>query len=125
MGAASDWVVWLPEEMALGLAIAIYTFCLLGWMLDLAFWAFSSMFCIFVSISGAGMRVSGTGIRGTFPNPLDSMGMEFSPLVSPWGAKLFHPRSPVEKFPAENRVSGPIAILNTYHTSGYHQAKVA
>ena len=108
----------MPEEMALGLAIAIYTFCLLGWMLDLVFWASSSMLHIFMSISGAGMRVSGTGIRGTSPNPLDPMGMEFSPLVFPWGAKLSHPRSPVEEFPAGNRVSGPHCHLESRDGDG-------
>ena len=64
-----------------------------------------------LSISGSGMRVSGTRIGG---HPQHPMGRGFSPLVSPWGANLTHPRSPMEEFLAGNRVSGP----RCHHDSG-------
>jgi len=113
LGAVQDY--WMPWVRVI---VAIYT-SLVGLdvgpqvELDLAFWAFAFTFCT-VPISGAGMRVSGMGTGGTSPNPLDPMGRDFSPLVSPWGVNLSHPQSPVEDFSAENRVSGPHCHLYSY-----------
>ena len=50
------------------------------------------------------------------------MGREFSPLVSPWGVNLSHPRSPVEEFPTGNRVSGSHCHLETRAVSAVNLA---